>query len=223
MNEPCQVETGPGDFPNEKNGTTVADTDNPRLTSKFSEATSYALGKHRLQIRKGSDVPYASHVLSVAAITLEMGSDEEEAIAALLHDVAEDQGGAEAEAEIRERFGDRVADMVRANSDTYAADKPPWHARKEAYIAGVGTKDIGAVRVSIADKLHNARMIVFDHRQVGDALWERFTASATDTLWYYESLVAAFDARRDELGAGGAAALDELSRTVGEMRAAVMG
>ncbi len=202
----------------------MTETDTPLLSEKFTEATTYALEKHNSQIRKGSDVPYASHVLAVAAIVLEMGSDEDEAIAALLHDVVEDQGGVEAEAEIRARFGDRVADMVSANSDTDVVPKPPWRERKEAYIADVATKDVGAVRVSIADKLHNARMIVFDHRAVGDGLWDRFrTKSAPDVLWYYESLLEAFDARRGELGPGGVAALEELERTVAEMRAIVSG
>jgi len=202
----------------------MTETDTPLLSEKFTEATTYALEKHNSQIRKGSDVPYASHVLAVAAIVLEMGSNEDEAIAALLHDVVEDQGGAEAEAEIRARFGDRVADMVSANSDTDVVPKPPWRERKEAYIADVATKDVGAVRVSIADKLHNARMIVFDHRAVGDGLWDRFrTKSAPDVLWYYESLLEAFDARRGELGPGGVAALEELERTVAEMRAIVSG
>ncbi len=202
----------------------MTETDAPLLTDRFTEATTYALEKHNSQIRKGSDVPYASHVLAVTAIVLEMGSNEDEAIAALLHDVVEDQGGAEAEAEIRARFGDRVADMVSANSDTDVVPKPPWRERKEAYIADVATKDVGAVRVSIADKLHNARMIVFDHRAVGDELWDRFrTKSAPDVLWYYESLLEAFDARRGELGPGGVAALEELERTVAAMRAIVSG
>lgn len=201
----------------------MTETDAPLLSGRFTEATDYALDKHRTQIRKGSGVPYASHVLAVAAIVLEMGSDEDEAIAGLLHDVVEDQGGAEAEAEIRARFGDRVADIVRANSDTDQVPKPPWRARKETYIAGVATKDPGAVRVSIADKLHNARMIVLDHRAVGDELWDRFTADGPDTLWYYAALLEAFDARRDELGPGGVAALEELERTVVEMRAFVAG
>lgn len=93
--------------------------------------------------------------------------------------------------------------MVRANSDTDREPKPPWRERKEAYIASVATKEPGAVRVSIADKLHNARMIVFDHRLCGDELWQRFsTKSGDDALWYYESLLAAFEARRDTLGPG---------------------
>lgn len=109
--------------------------------------------------------------------------------------------------------------MVRANSDTDVEPKPPWHERKRAYIAGVETKPIGAVRVSIADKLHNARSILADHQRIGDEVWSRFSADRDDVLWYYEALAEAFEARRSELGAGGEAALDELSRTVADLRA----
>ena len=199
----------------------MSETDEPILSDRFTAATAYALQHHRRQVRKGSEIPYASHLLAVAAITLEMGGSEDEAIAALLHDVIEDGGGPAAEVEIRESFGDHVAEMVRANSDTDVEPKPPWRARKDAYIAGVATKDVGAVRVSIADKLHNARSIVADHRVVGDEIWDRFTASAAETLWYYEALVAAFESRREALGPGGEAALDDLARAVAEMRAAV--
>jgi len=196
-------------------------TEAPPLGERFSEATTYALAKHRRQIRKGSRIPYAAHLFAVTAIVLEMGSDEEEAIVALLHDVIEDQGGAEAEAEIRERFGDRIAAMVRDLSDTDVIPKPPWRDRKEAYIAGVAAHEIGAVRVSIADKLHNARAIVLDHRIVGDEIWDRFSADGPGTLWYYESLLDAFDRRREELGPGALAALEELRRSVAELRAIV--
>lgn len=195
-----------------------------RLNEEFTEALLYVLDKHRDQPRKGSGIPYVSHLLAVAAIVLEMGGDQDEAIVGLLHDAIEDRGGVAAEAEIRERFGDHVADMVRANSDTDREPKPPWRERKEAYIASVATKEPGAVRVSIADKLHNARMIVFDHRLCGDELWQRFsTKSGDDALWYYESLLAAFEARRDTLGPGDGAALDELAGTVAEIRALVKG
>ena len=187
------------------------------LSERFTEATAYALERHRDQRRKGSGIPYAAHILAVAAITLEMEATEDEAIAALLHDVIEDGGGPAAEVVIAERFGPAVAAMVRANSDTDEEPKPPWLARKEAYLAGIGKKPIGAVRVSIADKLHNARSIVFDHRRVGDHVWDRFSASQEQTLWYYESLVGAFEQRRDELGPGAEAALDELERIVAEL------
>lgn len=201
-------------------------TDNPLLTERFTEATAYALSHHRTQIRKGSGVPYASHLFAVAAIVLEMGGSEDEAIAALLHDVVEDGGGPTAEAEIRERWGDDVADWVLANSDSTTGSiegKEDWMTRKERYVAGIATKPIAAVRVSIADKLHNSRMIVADGRAAGDGLWDRFTADGPQTHWYYEALLAAFEERRDELGAGGAGALDELELTVADMRSIVAG
>ena len=192
------------------------------LSPKFTEAIGYALDAHRTQSRKGTEIPYAAHILAVAPLVLEMEADEDEAIAALLHDVIEDAGAHHAE-EIESRFGPEVLAIVRANSDTDQQPKPPWLERKSAYVAGIATKSAAAVRVSIADKLHNARMIVLDHRTVGDELWARFTADGPDTLWYYESLLEAFDARRDELGPGGVAALEELERTVAEMRAIVRG
>jgi len=198
-----------------------APDDEPELASplseRFTDAAVYALHHHRDQRRKGGEIPYAAHVLGVAAITLEMEASEDEAIAALLHDVIEDGGGKAAEAEIAGRFGPEVAEMVRANSDTDTDPKPPWRERKEAYLAGIAEKPIGAVRVSIADKLHNARSIVFDHRRIGEEVWDRFTASKDETLWYYEALLGAFEDRRDELGEPAAAHLDELERVVAEL------
>ncbi len=193
------------------------------LSRQFDEAVAYAIDKHRDQERKGSGVSYVSHIFGVASIALEMECTEEEAIAALLHDVIEDGGGAAAEAEIRERFGGEVAEMVRANSDTDIEPKPPWRQRKVDYIEGIATKPIGAVRVSIADKLHNARAILLDHRTIGDELWSRFSAGPEDVAWYYRSLVSAFDARRDELDRPAVAALDELDRTVSEIETRVAG
>lgn len=194
-------------------------TDNPLLSERFTAATAYALDHHENQIRKGSGIPYASHLLAVTAIVLEMGGTEDEAIAAMLHDVIEDGGGPAAEEEIRERWGDDVALWVRANSDslTGSSEKEEWTVRKERYVADVADKPIEAVRVSLADKLHNARMIVVDYRDVGDALWTHFTATGTQTLWYYTALLEAFEERRSELGHRGGMALDELGRTVGEL------
>ena len=202
----------------------MTDTDNPLLNERFTKATEYALDHHNTQIRKGSGIPYASHLLAVTAIVLEMGGSEDEAIAAMLHDVVEDGGGPKAEAEIRDRWGDDVAEWVIANSDsrTGSSEKEEWSVRKERYVEGIAGKPVEAVRVSIADKLHNARMIVADHRVVGDELWDRFSASGPQTLWYYEALINAFDARRNDLGPGAIAALDELRRTVEGMREIVV-
>nr|WP_199223916.1 HD domain-containing protein [Paraconexibacter algicola] len=195
-------------------------TDTPLLTKRFDAALTYASGHHRRQLRKGSGIPYVAHLLAVAAIALEMGADEDEAIGALLHDVVEDGGGPAALADIRERFGAAVATIVQANSDTDVEPKPPWRERKEAYIDGIAHKPVAAVRVSLADKLHNARSILQDYRLHGEQLWSRFsTGSGDDVRWYYAALAAAFTARADELGPGARAALDDLQRTLDQLDA----
>ncbi|MEM8853554.1 MAG: HD domain-containing protein [Pseudomonadota bacterium] len=165
------------------------------LTDRFCDAFAFAERAHRAQRRKGSGVPYVAHLMSVCALVLEYGGDEDLAIAALLHDAVEDQGGMEMSQTIRDRFGDRVADIVNACSDAHTAPKPPWRARKEAYIAAIPHKSDDAVLVSMADKLHNAGTIVADHRTIGDEIWERFTGRREGTLWYYRALAEAFHAR----------------------------
>lgn len=195
-------------------------TDDPLTTERFDAALAYASRHHRRQLRKGGSVPYVAHLLAVAAIVLEMETSEDEAIAALLHDVVEDGGGMAAHAEIAERFGADVARIVLANSDstTGEADKAPWHERKRTYLDRLAHERPDELRVSLADKLHNARSLVADHRHLGDALWARFTTgSADDVRWYYRGLADAFSARADDLGDGGRRALDELRRTVDEL------
>ncbi len=189
------------------------------LGPRFEQALGYALAHHRADRRKGTQIPYAAHLLSVAALVLEMESSEDEAIAALLHDVVEDGGGPAAEAEIGELFGADVARIVRANSDSLSGStmKAPWRQRKEEYIAQIPTKAPDELRVSVADKLHNARSILSDLRRHGDAVWTRFAGRKEGTLWYYRSLTAAFEARRADLGPGGQQALDELRAVVGEL------
>ena len=187
------------------------------LTDRFGEALTFAERAHRTQTRKGTDIPYVSHLMAVAAVVLEHGGDEDQAIAALLHDVVEDQGGAAIAREIRVRFNDRVADIVLACTDTDAVPKPPWRARKEAYIASVETKHADALLVTLADKLHNAIAILEDHRRIGDAIWSRFTGGRDGTLWYYRALAAALARRRPGPLA------DRLLRTVAELEAAAGG
>ena len=165
------------------------------LSRRFEDALLYATRAHEGQRRKATTVPYVAHLLAVCALVLEDGGDEDEAIAALLHDVVEDQGGVPRAAEVRARFGDRVADIVVACSDTDVMPKPPWRSRKEAYVAHVRSAPDAVRRVSLADKVHNARTILADYRVVGEAVWRRFSAGGDDQLWYYESLVDAF--RRD--------------------------
>ncbi len=183
----------------------------PVLTGRFAEAVAYAADLHALQIRKGSNVPYLSHLMSVAALVLEDGGDEDEAIAGLLHDAVEDQGGPPTLEEIRRRFGEKVARIVSACTDSDTMPKPPWRERKERYVAHLHQAPPDVRRVSSADKLHNARSILADYRVVDEAVWIRFTASKDETLWYYRSLVSAFRS------AGGGRLVDELDRVVSEL------
>lgn len=166
---------------------------------------------HRHQLRKGTAIPYAAHLLAVASIVLEYGGDEDQAIAGLLHDAVEDQGGAPMLARLREEFGDRVADIVEACTDTDVVPKPPWQARKEAYIRHLADVREDALIVSMADKLHNVRSIAADYAVVGEAVWDRFTGAREGTLWYYRALVEAFRKR------GSGALLNELDAAVGQL------
>jgi GTP pyrophosphokinase len=168
-----------------------------RLGPRFDEALRHAGQLHATQVRKGTDIPYVSHLLGVCSIALEHGADEDEAIAALLHDAAEDQGGRACLDEIRRQFGSRVASIVEECTDTLDEPKPPWRLRKQAYIAAISHTSPSGRLVSASDKLHNARSILADYRRYGDALWTRFNAGSADQLWYYVSLVAAFQAAGD--------------------------
>lgn len=181
------------------------------LTKRFDEALAYAVDLHRGQPRKGTGVPYVSHLLAVAALVLEHGGSEDQAIAALLHDAVEDQGGKPTAEAIRARFGDLVADIVDGCTDTDVFPKPPWRERKEAYLARLRREPAHVRLVSAADKLHNARTMVTDLRILGPDLWKRFNAGRDETLWYLGALVEAF---RE---AGSAPIVEELARTVAEL------
>lgn len=168
-----------------------------QLTQRFKEALDYALELHGDQQRKGSDTPYVAHLLAVASLVLEDGGDEEQAIAALLHDAPEDRGGRETLRSIRQRFGDRVADIVDGCTDTYETPKPPWRQRKEGYLEHLQTASEEVRRVSLADKLHNARSILTDLLRCGDHVWTRFNGGKDGTLWYYRSLLQVFRSRNN--------------------------
>lgn len=162
------------------------------LTERFKAALDYALELHWFQKRKGTNIPYYSHLMAVAALVMEHGESEDEVIAALLHDAAEDQGGMEVLAEIGRRFGPNVAQLVCECSDVIVDrkdDKPPWKERKLAYIDKIKSKSRAARLISSADKLHNARAILREYRQVGDDLWARFNPNKEEILWYYRSMV----------------------------------
>ncbi len=157
----------------------------------FESALKFASRLHTRQSRKGTGAPYISHLLAVAAIALEHGATEKEAIAALLHDAVEDQGGQETLDKIRRRSGKRVASIVAACSDTDQSPKPPWHERKEAYVERLRSEPYSVRLVIAADKLHNARDLLSSYRVQGDDLWSHFTGGRDGTLWYYRAVVGA--------------------------------
>ena len=162
------------------------------LTERFDEAFRFAHSLHRDQTRKGTSIPYISHLITVAALVVEHGGNEDQAIAGLLHDAVEDQGGAETLAKIRTDFGDAVAAIVSDCTDAWTEPKPPWRARKEAYLTALPGKPAQSLLVSLADKTHNAEAILFDYRILGDRLWGRFNGGADGTRWYYKALADVF-------------------------------
>jgi (p)ppGpp synthase/HD superfamily hydrolase len=183
------------------------------LGEKFEDALMFAARTHRAQLRKGSGIPYVGHLLGVCSLVIEDGGSEDEAIAALLHDAAEDQGGEPMLAEIRARFGDGVADIVAACSDTFETAKPPWQERKQTYIDHLDAQPEAVLRVSLADKLFNARAILRDYLLVGDDVWSRFKAGRDGQLWYYRELTDVFGRLLPgRLAAELAEVVDELER-----------
>jgi (p)ppGpp synthase/HD superfamily hydrolase len=183
------------------------------LGPRFGEAVAYALEVHSGQCRAGTTQPYVSHLLRVAGLVLEDGGGEPEAIAALLHDAAEDQGGTPRLWDIRRRFGPEVATIVKELTDSSEYPRPPWRRRKERYLVHLAGSSQEALRVSLADKLVNVRSLTRDYRIQGEDLWEKSGKSKRDVLWYYRTLTARFE----ELRPGPLA--DELSRAVGEFEA----
>ena len=166
--------------------------------TRFESALVYANQVHHGQQRKGTGIPYMAHILGVAAIAMEYGASDDEAIGALLHDAAEDGGGEARLAEIRARFGDAVADIVFGCSDSlveHPEDKLPWRERKEQYLTHIDAASASVCLVSAADKLHNVRAIIRDVRINGDEVWQRFQGRRDGTLWYYDAVADAL-ARR---------------------------
>ncbi len=178
------------------------------LTTRFDDAFRYAHELHAGQTRKGTASPYVGHLMGVASIVLDDGGTEDEAIGALLHDAVEDQGGRARLEEIRRRFGDAVARIVEDCTDSWETPKKPWAERKRQYVEHARHLGASSLRVSAADKVHNAYAILRDLRNSGEAVWSRFNAAPDDVLSYYESLVRAF---RE---AGGGRLVDELDRIV---------
>jgi (p)ppGpp synthase/HD superfamily hydrolase len=178
------------------------------LTSRFDDAFRYAHELHAADTRKGTSAPYISHLMGVASIVLDDGGSEDEAIAGLLHDAAEDHGGRARVEEIRSRFGGAVAQVVEDCTDSWEMPKRPWLERKVAYIDHARHLPPSSLRVSAADKVHNAYAILRDLRNVGDEVWSRFNAGADDVIAYYEGLARSFQE------AGGGRLVLELERIV---------
>ena len=166
------------------------------LSPHFSQALTFANELHFQQRRKGSNVPYISHLLSVCSLVLEYGGDEDCAIAALLHDAIEDQGGAATREKICLHFGERVTTLVDECTESDQTPKPPWRERKEAYLAHIPQMSDEVALISAADKTHNARSILRDYQTLGEAIWNHFHGGKEGTLWYYRSLVSAFRKRK---------------------------
>lgn len=163
-----------------------------KLGPRFLRAFNFAAEKHAGQTRKASRTPYIAHLMGVASLVLEFGGDEDMAIAALLHDVVEDCGGAPMLKEIRRKFGSRVAKIVDGCTDSDTDPKPPWRERKETYIRHLKSADAETRLVSAADKLNNVRSILSDYREVEESIWDRFSGGREGTLWYYRALLEEF-------------------------------
>ena len=183
-----------------------------KLSGRLDEAFEYAHAVHATQTRKGTDRPYLSHLMGVSSIVLDDGGSEDEAIAALLHDAAEDHGGRERVEDIRTRFGEQVAKIVEDCTDSWSDPKEPWIERKQSYVEHARTLSAPSLRVSIADKVHNTYAILRDLRNSGEAVWSRYSATPDDVMAYYEGLVRAY---RE---AGGGRLVDELDRIVRGIR-----
>ncbi|MBP6177958.1 MAG: HD domain-containing protein [Anaerolineales bacterium] len=193
-------------------------SNSPQITSRLHEALQFTFKLHGRDARKESNVPYVAHLLSVCALVQQDGGSEDEAIAALLHDALEDKAEQTSRAEIAALFGDHVVALIEVSIDTppdyEGGEKPPWRQRKEAYLAHVRSTNPDLLRVTIADKVDNARAILADYLRIGDELWKRFNAGREDQLWYYENSVLAYEAA----GYKGPL-LEELRRLVDQIRA----
>ena len=184
----------------------------PVLGDRFTDAVAHAVHLHAQQARKGTAIPYLTHLMVVCSLVLEDGGDENQAIAALLHDGPEDQGGPPVLDEIRLRFGDEVAGLVYGLSDTLEIEKPPWKRRKTDYLARLKDEPTSVLRVSLADKLHNLRSIAVDRANLGEAFWDRFHAGRKQQEWYFRALLEVF-----ERGLPDSRNLPEFRRLVGEV------
>jgi (p)ppGpp synthase/HD superfamily hydrolase len=167
-----------------------------QLSPQFEKALTYATRIHGGKLRKKTRIPFVAHILGVAAIAMEYGANETEAIGALLHDAVEDCGGAKRLRDIERKFGKKVAKIVEGCTDTDQTPKPPWLERKKAYVVHVRHASTPTKLVSASDKLHNVRAILMDYRKEGEKVWSRFNRGKEGALWYYRALVNAFKGKR---------------------------
>ena len=188
-----------------------------QITERLYQALQFTFKLHGRDARKASSVPYMAHLLAVCALTQQDGGDEDEAIAALLHDALEDKPDETSREEIGQLFGEKVLKIVELSTDTPAeyrgGVKPRWRERKEYYLAHIRTSNPELLRVTLADKVDNARAIYSDYQRLGEDLWKRFNAGREDQIWYYESAVDAFKTA----GVHGPL-LEELERLVSQIR-----
>jgi (p)ppGpp synthase/HD superfamily hydrolase len=185
------------------------------LSKQYEKALVMAFQLHQVQKRKATQIPYIAHLLSVSALVLEFGGTENEAIAALLHDAVEDQGGMAVLAEIEAQFGAEVAEIVIGCSDSTGLPKLPWKTRKTQYLQHLANASSSIQLVSLADKLHNLRDILMTYRKIGEKTWDRFNGKKEGTLWYYQNLVSIFaQSRHTELAA-------ELGRVYHQLNACI--
>ncbi len=187
-----------------------------KLGPKLQRAFRYAAKWHAGQARKGTAVPYLSHLMAVSSLVLEAGGDEEMAIAALLHDVVEDCGGMPRLREVRKMFGRRVARIVEGCTDCFVEPKPDWVERKRGYLEEVKHADAETRLVSASDKLHNVRTILADYRKDGEAIWVRFNGKKEGTLWYYRALSDEYSRTPNRITRELAIAVAQLEKEVGQ-------
>ena len=189
----------------------------PLLSNQFAKAFRFALKAHGTQTRKGTTIPYVSHVMAVASLVLDYGGSETQAVAALLHDTVEDCGVTYRR--LKREFGAAVTRIVKDCTDAETFPKPPWKLRKQRYVEHLRrSHNPQSLLVSAADKLHNARAIVHDVKRQGKAVWKRFHAAPSEILWYYQSLNAIFRRRAPEVSPAFHLLVRELDDTVKEMK-----
>ena len=179
--------------------TRIQNNQHMQLSNRFEQALVFATQLHAHQTRKSGNIPYISHLLSVTALVLEDGGNEDEAIAALLHDAIEDQGGLPTREKILSLFGPSVTAIVDGCTESVTKPKPPWRDRKLKYLELMGHASNSVLRVSMADKLHNARSILAEWYREGDVVWQKFSGGKDGTLWFYRSLLQIYQRRPSPL------------------------